>query len=138
METPYVNYDTALLLKRNGFDEECFNSFEYFSSSVTLYTGWLPEYHNHPVENSMYVIKRPKIQDGITWLVKKHNILVTPYACSLGWYFEIYDLNERDITGCKALYKIGIPSKDLVKSSFLKAAEEGLAYALKNFVKNEQ
>lgn len=69
------------------------------------------------------------------WLREVHNIIVSPYALSLGYYFEIFDLANRDITGCKSLYKFGIPNKEDILSTYEEAIEKALKYCLENLIK---
>ena len=68
------------------------------------------------------------------WLREVYNIMISPYALSLGYYFEIFDLTNRDITGCKSLYKVGIPNKEDVLSTFKEACDAAIKYALENLI----
>ena len=130
----YVSFETAKLLKEKGFDETCYACYEYFSSSITMYSGWPFEYKGEPVHNSKDIIICPTLQMAMKWLREVHNIMVSPYALSLGYYFEIFDLTNRDITGCKPLYKVGIPYKVDVLSIYEEACEVAIKYCLEHLI----
>ena len=106
----YVSFEVAKLLKEKGFDE----------TVISFYP---------PGD-----IQRPTHQMAMKWLRNEHNIMVSPYALSLGYYFEIFDLTTKDITGCKPLYKVGIPSKEDVLSTYEEAIEAGIKYCLENLI----
>ena len=74
------------------------------------------------------------IQKAMKWLRIVHNIMVSPYALSLGYYFEIFDLANRDLTGCKPLYKVGIPNKEAVSSTYEEACDAAIKYCIENLI----
>lgn len=74
------------------------------------------------------------IQKAMKWLRIVHDIMVSPYALSLGYYFEIFDLTNRDITGCKPLHKVGIPNKEAVLSTYEEACDAAIKYCLEKLI----
>ena len=76
----------------------------------------------------------PTHQMAMKWLREVHNIMVSPYALSLGYYFEIFDLTNRDVTGCKPLYKVGIPYKVDVLNTYEDACEAAIKYCLEYLI----
>ena len=74
IEEAYVKYDVANLLKEKGFDETCYACYEYFKSSITMYSGWPFEYKGEVVHNSKDVVKCPTQQMAMRWLREVHNI----------------------------------------------------------------
>ena len=74
------------------------------------------------------------LQKAMKWLRLVHDIMISPYALSLGYYFEIFDLTNRDITGCKPLYKVGVPNKEAVLSTYEEACDAAIKYCLENLI----
>ena len=112
----FVSFEVAKLLKEKGFTEECVYLYDRYKESESYHirhTGGTCNDEEYPYEYSM-----PTLQMAMKWLREVHNIMVSPYALSLGYYFEIFDLTDRDITGCKTLYKIGIPNKENVLNTY--------------------
>lgn len=136
----YVSFETAKLLKEKGFNELCHATYD------TAVTGGKPEFSEYEVlsffpygmrntdDKYGMVISAPTLQIAMRWLRKVHNIMVSPYALSLGYYFEIFDLTNRDITGCKSLYKVGIPNKEDILNTYEEACEAGIKYTLENLI----
>lgn len=122
----YVSFETAKLLREKGFDEYCLKS--YFKMDKTLKKSGFSEWEK------VNEIKAPTQSLAMKWLREVHNIMVSPYALSLGYYFEIFDLTNRDITGCKSLYKVGIPNKEDVLSTCEESCDAGIKYCLENLV----
>jgi len=79
-------------------------------------------------------ISVPTLQMAMKWLREVHNVMVSPYALSLGYCFEIFDLTNRDITGCKPLYKVGIPNKEDVLNTYEEACEAAIKYTLEKLI----
>lgn len=127
-----ISYKTAKLLKEKRFDE--FVSAYYDDSKCATIR---PVYGLPICSTELSANKYPLASclDVNNWLFLKHNLYVSPYFCSLGWYFEVYSTSECDVTGCKPLYKIGIPEREKLLSSMCEALDEGIFYALNNFVK---
>ena len=108
----YCSREVYKLLIEKGFDGEIHTTYDkegYTQPSITL-------------------------QTAMKWLREVHNIMVSPYALSLGYYFEIFDLTNRDITGCKPLYKVGIPNKEDVLSTYEEACETAIKYFLEHLI----
>ena len=73
----YCSFEVAKLLKEKGFDETCYACYEYFSSSVTMYSGWPFEYKGEVVNNSKDRIKCPTHQMAMDWLREIHKLLIS-------------------------------------------------------------
>lgn len=80
IEEAYVSYETARLLKEKGFDETCYACYEYFSSGVTMYSGWPFEYKGEVVQNSKDRVKCPTQQMAMRWLREEKNIHINVYT----------------------------------------------------------
>jgi hypothetical protein len=123
----YCSFEVAKLLKKKGFDELCI--FKYNSEGVRMKAGVaIDEWQNSELDDDE--CSCVSHQMAMKWLREVHNIMVSPYALSLGYYFEIVDLTTRDITGCKPLYQVGIPSKEYILSTYEEAVEAGIKYYL--------
>ena len=108
----YCSKDLYKLLLKKGFDGEIHTIYDeegYTQPSISLY-------------------------EAMKWLRKVHNIMVSPYALSLGYYFEMFDLTAMDITGCVPLYQVGIPSKEYVLRTYEEACEAGIRFCLENLI----
>lgn len=143
----YVSFEVAKLLKEKGFPQEydVYHSMiyneedyedEYEVQRMVLQTrlvkaGTLSSYPVGVPEPKCYC---PTLQMAMKWLREVHNIMVSPYALSLGYYFEIFDLTNRDITGCKSLYKVGIPNKEDILNTYEEAVEAAIKYCLENLI----
>lgn len=134
----YVSFETAKLLKEKGFDEA---TNRYYNAqydqirtvSDTFMWHWNDEEFMKRVlmEGAIAI---PTLQMAMKWLRENFNINPVPYALSLGWYFEVFDLTQRDITGCALLYQVGIPSKEQVFKSSEEACEAAIKYCLENLI----
>ena len=123
----YVSFETAKLLKEKGFDYICDKVYD----EVNQYR--CPIEYKMNLEGKGYYLC-PTLQMAMKWLREVYNIMVSPYALSLGYYFEIFDLTNRDVTGCKPLYKVGIPYKVDVLSTYEQAVEAAIKYCLENLI----
>lgn len=121
----YVSFETAKLLKEKGFKEWCLKAY-WPNGSIC----------NQAFSNAKEITaySRPTLQMVNKWLRKMHNINPVPYALSLGWAFDIFDLSNRDITGCKKLYSMDFPSKSEVFSTYEEASEAAIKYCLENLI----
>lgn len=136
----YVSFETANLLKEKGFNASCHAVYD------TAVTGGKPKFSEYEVlsffpygmrntdDKYGMVISAPTLQMAMKWLREVHNIMVSPYALSLGYYFEIFDLVNIDITGCKPLYKVGIPNKEDVLNTYKEAVEAAIKYCLEHLI----
>ena len=118
----YVSFETAKLLKEKGFDDFTCHSYYYKNGDIEEETRYEGDFG------------RPTIQMAMKWLRETHNINPVPYALSLGWAFDIFDLSNRDITGCKKLYSINFPSQSEVYNTYEEACEEAIRYCLENLI----
>lgn len=123
----YVSFEVAKLLKEKGFDTPVWTRYEDGNEVIF---GDKNNWNNSP----MGQISAPTHQMAMKWLREVHNIMVSPYALSLGYYFEIFDLTNRNITGCKPLYQVGIPNKKEVLSTYEKACDAAIKYCLENLI----
>lgn len=132
----YVSFETAKLLKEKGFNEYCTHVYNIktgrnleadFYTSKHVYNSWLDK-------NEPRLIVAPTLQMAIKWLREVHNINPVPYALSLGWAFDIFDLSNRDITGCKKLYSMDFPSKSEVYNTYEQACEAAIKYCIENLI----
>ena len=92
IEEAYVSYETARLLQEKGFDETCYACYEYFSSGVTMYSGWPFEYKGEVVQNSKDRVKCPTQQMVMRWLREVHHL-----------HIEVEVLKPYDMNGGKRL-----------------------------------
>lgn len=121
----YVSFEVAKLLKEKGFDEKC--NIAYFNKTLVDYTMF-----GFCLGGELFYC--PTLQMAVKWLRENFNINPVPYATSIGWYFEVFDLTQRDITGCALLYQVGIPSKEKTFETSEEACEAGIRYCLENLI----
>jgi hypothetical protein len=130
----YVSFNTAKLLKEKGFDEPC--QFFYFSISKYKQEGvFIGNFHarkNNEINEAS--CSAPTLQMATKWLRENFNMNPVPYATSNGWYFEVFDLTKRDITGCAPLYQVGIPPKEKMFETYEEACEAAIRYTLENLI----
>ena len=122
----YVSFETAKLLKEKGFDIQGYASIKVFGGNTYEVNGeWIT-----PKEDTII----PTLQMAMKWLRENFNMDPVPYATSIGWYFEVFDLTQRDITGCALLYQVGIPSKEYTFDTYEEACEAAIKYCLENLI----
>ena len=127
----YVSFESAKLLKEKG----------YWNIATMLYkeNGDIVNY-NVPLNNKGFsstldvFYEAPTLQMAMKWLRENFNINPVPYALSLGWAFDVFDLSNRDITGCKKLFSMDLPSKLECYNSYEEACEAGIKYCLENLI----
>lgn len=136
----YVSFETAKLLKEKGFDLPCHATYD------TAVTGGKPKFSEYEVLNYFpygmknsddkysMVISAPTLQMAMKWLRTNFNVNPVPYAMSLGWAFDIFDLSDRDITGSKKLFSMDFPKKSDCFNSYEEAAESAIRYYLENLI----
>ena len=139
----YVSFEIAKLLKEKGFDgtTNCYY-FDDSNKRTLLYSPFKENYNdgitNKEFEVSSNInsirISAPTLAMAMKWLREKYNINPVPYALSLGWAFDVFDLTNRDITGCKKLYSMDLPSKSEVYNTYEEAAEAAIKYCLENLI----
>lgn len=127
----FVSFETAKLLKEKGFNEKVIC---YYDDGGSLNLNKFVEFQCCNQGYGSNIFAAPTLQMAMKWLREVHNIMVSPYALSLGYYFEIFDLANRDLTGCKPLYKVGIPNKEAVSSTYEQACEEAIKYCLEKLI----
>ena len=129
----YVNFETAKLLKDKGFDENCSRS--YVKDKLAVSQGFNNSYYTTMYSDGTYrPISAPTLQMAMKWLRKNFNLNPVPYALSLGWAFDVFDLSDRDITGCKKLYSMDFPTKNACYETYEEACEAAIKYCLENLI----
>ena len=123
----YCSPEVAKLLREKGFDIPVWTRYEDDDGAIF---GDKYNWNNSPFGQ----ISAPTQSMAMDWLREVYNIMISPYALSLGYYFEIFDLTNRDITGCKPLYQVGIPNKEDVLSTLEEACDAAIKYALENLI----
>lgn len=156
IEDEIVEFPTAKLLRKIGYNEWCnvcympmwthngepIDEDEEFElrcegrrKEIKIIQGgstWVT--WNQNSDNHKHVYSAPTQTNVMKWLRTHKNIDIRPYLCSLGWYFEVFDLSDSDVTGCKTIFSKGIPSKKDCRDSFEAAAEDGINYVLKKLL----
>jgi hypothetical protein len=123
----YISFETAKLLKEKGFMDGAIVKF--FASGYNK-NGHILSIRDTELDD----YPRPTLQMATKWLRKNFNMNPVPYATSIGWYFEVFDLTQRDVTGCALLYQVGIPSKEKTFETCEEACEAGIRYCLENLI----
>ena len=123
----YISFETAKLLKEKGFMDGAIVKF--FASGYDK-NGHILSIRDTEIDD----YPRPTLQMAMKWLRKNFNMNPVPYATSIGWYFEVFDLTQRDVTGCALLYQVGIPSKEKTFETCEEACEAGIRYCLENLI----
>jgi hypothetical protein len=123
----YVSFETAKLLKKKGFMDGAITKFfaSGYDSNGNILSIRDTELKDYP---------RPTLQMAMKWLREKRFINPVPYALSLGWAFEVFDLLNKDITGCTKMYSMDMPSKSECYNSYEDAADAAIKYCLENFI----
>lgn len=133
IEEDYVSFEVAKLLKEKGFNGECIAYYSIYKDNNASLHRWRNRHTYVNVKNDGYTIV-PTLQMATKWLRENFNMNPVPYATSIGWYFEVFDLTQRDITGCALLYQVGIPSKEKTFETSEEACEAGIRYCLENLI----
>ena len=146
----YVSFETAKLLKEKGFDAYCTKFYNNLNQDRTfeLYNAQQLErasaVSNKTLDDYLPTLQvksigyaAPTLQMAMKWLRKNFNMNPVPYATNIGWYFEVFDLAQRDITGCALLYEVGIPSKEYTFDTYEEACEAAIKYCVENLVNAE-
>ena len=123
----FVSFETAKLLRDKGFDETCYACYEYFSSSITMYSGWPFEYKGEPVHNTKDRIKCPTLQMAMKWLREVHtiDIVITPSMFRRKYNVCIYKEEKLcciDFDG------------DTLSPSYEQACKSAIKYCLENLI----
>ena len=153
----YVSFETAKLLKENGFNVMCGSMYipdirhngnsisfneeldlknEGLGDEIEIVDGgdiW--DAWNVNSDNSETEYSRPSIILAWKWFLCKHNVEIHPYLTSLGWCFEIGDTSSLDITGSKPIYKPGFPSKENTYDSYCDAIEAAMKWYIEHKIK---
>ena len=124
----YVGFEVAKLLKEKGFDGICGTAYEIITSEHAVEQSAISEW------GKLCQVKRPTLQMAMKWLRSNFNLNPVPYALSLGWAFDVFDLSDRDITGCKKVYSMDFPTKNACYETYEEAAEAGIRYCLENLM----
>ena len=135
----YVSFETAKLLKENGYnnptdsgylDGDCTSHrFIEFCDEVTQ-GEW---YDAEDTTEYGSILLAPTHQMAMKWLRDEYNIQISPCKTKIGWGFDIFDLNDADITGCKKIYETNMLfSTEHVHSSYEDAVDAGIKYWLEH------
>lgn len=130
----YVSFETAKLLKEKGFNGQCRAAYTNYGK---LFTTQIQQYVTNVLcsKGTLWECTAPTHQMAMRWLRENFNINPVPYALSHGWAFDIFDLSNKDITGCKKLFSMDLPSKSECYNSYEEAAEAAIKYYLENILK---
>jgi hypothetical protein len=124
----YVSFETAKLLKEKGFDTSEIDAYFPF---VYYANGKMDFYDD---DNPLFVCEAVTLQMAMKWLRVNYHLNPVPYALSLGWAFDIFDLTGRDITGCRKVYSMDFPAKSYCFESYEEACEAAIKYCLENLI----
>ena len=124
----YCSFEVAKLLKEKGFDETCYACYEYFSSSVTMYSGWPFEYKGEVVNNSNDRIKCPTQSLAMKWLreEKRTSIIIEFDLTKRGYCPYVHQLDYDMDWVVK--WRVNTPMK------YEEAVEAALKYSLENLI----
>jgi len=128
MEEAFVKFETALLLKSKGFNWPVQRFYDKNGNICAKYC----DYSDGKGWDSF--IKCPTQEMVMDWFRTNYKIHISPYYTSIGWYYEIFNLNCCDITGCEPFYRVGIPSKELTKETCKEAIEEAIKHTLEHLI----
>lgn len=133
----YVSFETAKLLKENGFD--CNTNCYYIENSVTKTLFYSPIRENHNAsctENDAHInvssgkMSAPTLQMAMKWLRKKHHLEIYPFHESLqesnNWWYRI----EKHEKG----YSLDEHETDTVFNEYEDACEDAIRYCLENLI----
>lgn len=135
MKEKYVSQATAIKMKEKGFDGECHFVFNTKYESYGLMPCTWPVCNSEICTENQYLVTLPTIAMAMAWVREEHHVIIVPYLCSIGWYFEIQNADDTDITGAKTIYSVGIPSKDMVFKTYEEAAEAGVNFFMEQITK---
>ena len=151
----YVSSETAKLLKEKGFKEWCRQCYglDVRHNGEPIDVDEEYELKDAGRENEIEYVDGGRMYDygcgnfnpgspyaapslyvAMKWLRKNFNLNPVPYALSLGWAFDVFDLSDRDITGCKKLYSMDFPTKNTCYETYEEAAEAAIKYCLEKLI----
>ena len=148
----YVTFETAKLLKENGFNAMCHSMYipdiQHNGESISFDReldlkdegkwdeieavdgGKIWDTYNINSNNAENVYSRPTILLAWKWFLYEHHVEIHPFLTSLGWCFEIGDVSSLDITGAKPIYQPGFPSKDNTYDAYSGAIEAAMKWCI--------
>ena len=126
----YVSFETAKLLKENGFDGECIAYYSEFKDNNTNLHRWRNRSNYVNVKNSGYTLV-PTLQMAMKWLRDVHKkVINVEYIDFLEhgevWSYSVLDRNT--------FHKFTEKSESFTEHSYEEACEEGIKYCLKNLI----
>lgn len=152
----YVSFETAKLLKDKGFSEWCFKCYgvavlhngadisfdeecdlrDYGREDEIEYVEGdrLYDYGCNNRDKDAKVWAAPTLQAAAKWLRHNYHLNPVPYALSLGWAFDIFDLTSRDITGCRKIFSMDFPSSGHCFETYEEAWDAAIKYCLENLI----
>lgn len=153
----YVTFETAKLLKENGFNAMCNSMYipeiRHNGKGISFVEeldlkdegrgdeievvdgGQIWDIWNVNSDNTENGYSRPSVLLAWKWLLVEHNVVIHPFLTSLGWCFEIGDTSNLDITGAKPIYQPGFPSKENTYDSYCNAIEAGIKWYIEHKIK---
>ena len=129
----YVSFETAKLLKENGFDERC--SHAYRHDGMHLYCGdvqYTKVSNSEIQKDKLLYCTCPTLQMAMKWLLDtyKLHIVPTPYPHEDGkfyWAYKIGFLDTDTLAVMVVKQKAGFDSKE-------KACEAAIKYCLEKLI----
>ena len=116
----YVSFETAKLLKGNGFDDFTCHSYYYKNGDIEEETRYEGDFG------------RPTIQMAMKWLRKAHNLCIEPYRTACGY---LYTISTIPYGSCKCNPKEGGDDEDSGQwTSYEGACEAAIKYCLENLI----
>ena len=132
----HVSFETAKLLKEQGFDCACKAWYAEYTSQFggEKYSTIEFDNHNKFNENYKFICHAPTLQKAMKWLREVHNLHChSDYDYVMGWYCQITSLKETveyDYEEMKHYH----PEKDNGFSSPEEACEAAIKYCLENLI----
>lgn len=132
----YVSFETAKLLKENGFDEYCTHVYNIetrrnleadFYTSRYVYNSWLDK-------NEPRLMVAPTLQIAMKWLREVHKIGVFPsiYAFTVGKNGSVKHVYGTAIINLETYERM---TNDLMPMpTYEEAAEAAIKYCLENLI----
>ena len=140
IENAYVSFEVAKLLKEKRFDIPCDSYYDYFSSNITMYQGYVPEFSgnctNHNGRGNHDVYSRPTQQLAMRWLREVHGIHIQAFCPVVDVDCDIlgvtYNVVISNLKNCCLAFDT--PLEDVEYKSYEKACEAALKYCLEHLI----
>jgi len=131
IEETYVSFETAKLLKENGFDEKV-------STHYLVHPSGFPEFFDKkdefPEPEDVW-LKCPTHQMALKWLREVHNKHCDiGYDIDLYWFFQIIELKELKELFDYSELKYYHTENETGFNSYEEAVESAIKYCLENLI----